>query len=144
MLPTQSPPDLGDAELYKNFSKSASTRARASQKYRSRISLPIGGFGPRIGTPISYIERIGRFQECPKVVMERSVDDADSVSDCRCCPLMIAIGIVTSRYTYVEQQRSLFQNCNRACSDYSRRCEDSGQGGLFSHYCYCQCFEKDE
>ncbi|GFW53608.1 hypothetical protein TNCV_4815121 [Trichonephila clavipes] len=36
---------------------SASARARASQKYKSRLSLERGGYGPHTGTPMSGAER---------------------------------------------------------------------------------------
>ncbi|GFX95678.1 uncharacterized protein TNCV_4886041 [Trichonephila clavipes] len=42
---------------------SASARARASQKYKSRLSLEIGGYGPHTGTPMSGAERARRFRE---------------------------------------------------------------------------------
>ncbi|GBP21987.1 hypothetical protein EVAR_18628_1 [Eumeta japonica] len=42
---------------------SASARARASQIYKSRLSLQRGGYGPRTGTPISGAERARRFRE---------------------------------------------------------------------------------
>ena len=42
---------------------SASARARASQKYKSRLSLQRWGYGPRTGTPVSSAERARRFRE---------------------------------------------------------------------------------
>ncbi|GFX16120.1 uncharacterized protein TNCV_4703761 [Trichonephila clavipes] len=42
---------------------SASARARASQKYKSRLSLERGGYGPHTGTPMSGVERARRFRE---------------------------------------------------------------------------------
>ncbi|GFV15154.1 hypothetical protein TNCV_4328011 [Trichonephila clavipes] len=42
---------------------SASARARASQKYKSRLSLERGGYGPHTGTPMSGAERARRFRE---------------------------------------------------------------------------------
>ncbi|GBP48009.1 hypothetical protein EVAR_83710_1 [Eumeta japonica] len=51
----------------------ASSHARASQKYGSRLSLERGGYGLRVGTPMSGAERVGRFQKRRKVA---SVDDA--------------------------------------------------------------------
>ncbi|GBP58271.1 hypothetical protein EVAR_38335_1 [Eumeta japonica] len=42
---------------------SASVRARASQIYKSRLSLQRGGYGPRTGTPMSGAERARRFRE---------------------------------------------------------------------------------
>ncbi|GBP88956.1 hypothetical protein EVAR_87728_1 [Eumeta japonica] len=42
---------------------SASARARASQIYKSRLSLQRGGYGPRTGTPMSGAERARRFRE---------------------------------------------------------------------------------
>ncbi|GFT63710.1 ATP-dependent DNA helicase [Trichonephila clavipes] len=42
---------------------SASARARASQKYKSRLSLKRGGYGPHTGTPMSGAERARRFRE---------------------------------------------------------------------------------
>ncbi|GFT95805.1 uncharacterized protein TNCV_311591 [Trichonephila clavipes] len=42
---------------------SASARARASQKYKSRLSLERGGHGPHTGTPMSGAERARRFRE---------------------------------------------------------------------------------
>ncbi|GFW86986.1 uncharacterized protein TNCV_1384021 [Trichonephila clavipes] len=41
----------------------ASARARASQKYKSRLSLERGGYGPHTGTPMSGAERARRFRE---------------------------------------------------------------------------------
>ncbi|GFU35374.1 ATP-dependent DNA helicase [Trichonephila clavipes] len=42
---------------------SASARARASQKYKSRLSFERGGYGLHTGTPMSGAERARRFQE---------------------------------------------------------------------------------
>ncbi|GFU48237.1 ATP-dependent DNA helicase [Trichonephila clavipes] len=42
---------------------SASARARASQKYKSRLWLERGGYGPHTGTPMSGAERARRFRE---------------------------------------------------------------------------------
>ncbi|GFV44671.1 hypothetical protein TNCV_212251 [Trichonephila clavipes] len=42
---------------------SASARARASQKYKSRLSLERGGYGPHTSTPMSGAERARRFRE---------------------------------------------------------------------------------
>ncbi|GFS83881.1 ATP-dependent DNA helicase [Trichonephila clavipes] len=42
---------------------SASARARASQKYKSRLSLERGGYGPNTGTLMSGAERERRFRE---------------------------------------------------------------------------------
>ncbi|GFV78986.1 hypothetical protein TNCV_4347451 [Trichonephila clavipes] len=56
---------------------SASARARPSQKYKSRLSLERGGYGPHTGTPMSRAERARRFRERRKadaVTQSRRID----------------------------------------------------------------------
>ncbi|GFY36813.1 uncharacterized protein TNCV_2567751 [Trichonephila clavipes] len=51
---------------------SASARARASQKYKSRLSLERGGYGPHTGTLMSGAERARRFRERRKADAARN------------------------------------------------------------------------
>ncbi|GFW22871.1 uncharacterized protein TNCV_2380861 [Trichonephila clavipes] len=55
---------------------SASARARASQKYKSRLSLERGGYGPHTGTPMSGAERARRFRERRKADAARNFSAA--------------------------------------------------------------------
>ncbi|GFX41817.1 uncharacterized protein TNCV_389301 [Trichonephila clavipes] len=56
---------------------SASTRARASQKYKSRLSLERG---PHTGTPMSGAERARRFREHRKADAARNFSAAANLA----------------------------------------------------------------
>ncbi|GFY02140.1 uncharacterized protein TNCV_5100011 [Trichonephila clavipes] len=59
---------------------SASARARASQKYKSRLSLERGGYGPHTGTPMSGAERARRFRELRKADAARNFSAAANLA----------------------------------------------------------------
>ncbi|GFU58438.1 uncharacterized protein TNCV_1368711 [Trichonephila clavipes] len=59
---------------------SASARARASQKYKSRLSLERGGHGPHTGTPMSGAERARRFRERRKADAARNFSAAANLA----------------------------------------------------------------
>ncbi|GFS89083.1 ATP-dependent DNA helicase [Trichonephila clavipes] len=59
---------------------SASARARASQKYKSRLSLERGGYGPHTGTPMSGAERARRFRERRKADAARNFSAAANLA----------------------------------------------------------------
>ncbi|GFV48767.1 uncharacterized protein TNCV_625541 [Trichonephila clavipes] len=59
---------------------SASARARASQKYKSRLSLERGGYGPHTGTPMSGAERARRFRERRKADAVRNFSAAANLA----------------------------------------------------------------
>ncbi|GFX61802.1 uncharacterized protein TNCV_1383001 [Trichonephila clavipes] len=59
---------------------SASARARASQKYKSRLSLERGNYGPHTGTPMSGTERARRFRECRKADDTRNFSAAANLT----------------------------------------------------------------
>ncbi|GFY34562.1 uncharacterized protein TNCV_3095441 [Trichonephila clavipes] len=59
---------------------SASARARASQKYKSRLSLERGGYGPHTGTPMSGAERARRFRERRKADAARNFSAATNIA----------------------------------------------------------------
>ncbi|GFX41089.1 ATP-dependent DNA helicase [Trichonephila clavipes] len=59
---------------------SASARARASQKYKSRLSLERGGYGPHTGTPLSGAERARRFRERCKADAARNFSAAANLA----------------------------------------------------------------
>ncbi|GFU73571.1 hypothetical protein TNCV_3360111 [Trichonephila clavipes] len=59
---------------------SASARARASQKYKSRLSLERGGNGPHTGTPMSGAERARRFRERRKADAARNFSAAANLA----------------------------------------------------------------
>ncbi|GFT73631.1 uncharacterized protein TNCV_3096561 [Trichonephila clavipes] len=59
---------------------SASARARASQKYKSRLSLERGGYGPHTGTPMSGPERARRFRERRKADAARNFTAAANLA----------------------------------------------------------------
>ena len=53
---------------------SASARARATKKYRARLMLERGGYGPRTGNPMSGAERARRFRERRKAAKARNIN----------------------------------------------------------------------
>ncbi|GFW05860.1 uncharacterized protein TNCV_603321 [Trichonephila clavipes] len=59
---------------------SASARARASQKYKSRLSLERGGYGSHTGTPMSGAERARRFRERRKADAARNFSAAANLA----------------------------------------------------------------
>lgn len=59
---------------------SVSRRARATEKYKSRLSSEKWGYGPRTGTPMSGVERARRFRKRHKAANACLVSDADSAS----------------------------------------------------------------
>ncbi|GFS87613.1 uncharacterized protein TNCV_2941981 [Trichonephila clavipes] len=59
---------------------SASARARANQKYKSRLSLERGGYGPHTGTPMSGAERARRFRERRKADAARNFSAAANLA----------------------------------------------------------------
>ncbi|GFV91114.1 uncharacterized protein TNCV_896351 [Trichonephila clavipes] len=59
---------------------SASARARASQKYKSRLSLERGGYRPHTGTPMSGAERAKRFRERRKANAARNFTAAANLA----------------------------------------------------------------
>ncbi|GFU13927.1 uncharacterized protein TNCV_940961 [Trichonephila clavipes] len=59
---------------------SASARVRASQKYKSRLSLQRGGYGPHTGTPMSGAERARRFRERRKADAARNFSAAANLA----------------------------------------------------------------
>ncbi|GFT73717.1 uncharacterized protein TNCV_630991 [Trichonephila clavipes] len=59
---------------------SASARAIASQKYKSRLSLERGGYGPHTGTPMSGAERARRFRERRKADAARNFSAAANLA----------------------------------------------------------------
>ncbi|GFU55962.1 uncharacterized protein TNCV_1557181 [Trichonephila clavipes] len=59
---------------------SASARARASQKYKSWLSLQRGGYGPHTGTPMSGAERARRFRERRKADAARNFSAAANLA----------------------------------------------------------------
>ncbi|GFY02508.1 uncharacterized protein TNCV_3503891 [Trichonephila clavipes] len=59
---------------------SASARARVSQKYKSRLSLERGSYGPHTGTPMSGAERARRFRERRKADAARSFSAAANLA----------------------------------------------------------------
>ncbi|GFU34277.1 uncharacterized protein TNCV_4347731 [Trichonephila clavipes] len=59
---------------------SASARARASQKYKSRLSLERGGYGSHTGTPMSSAERARRFRERRKANAARNFSAAANLA----------------------------------------------------------------
>ncbi|GFV17138.1 uncharacterized protein TNCV_3633011 [Trichonephila clavipes] len=59
---------------------SASACARASQKYKSRLSLEKGGYGPHTGTPMSGAERARRFRERRKADAARNFSAAANLA----------------------------------------------------------------
>ncbi|GFV67106.1 uncharacterized protein TNCV_819151 [Trichonephila clavipes] len=59
---------------------SASARARASQKYKSRLSLEKGGYGSHTGTPMSGAERARRFRERRKADAARNFPAATNLA----------------------------------------------------------------
>ncbi|GFX87510.1 uncharacterized protein TNCV_1330421 [Trichonephila clavipes] len=59
---------------------SASARARTSQKYKSRLSLERGGYGPHTGTPMSGAERGRRFRERRKADAARNFSAAANLA----------------------------------------------------------------
>ncbi|GFT17901.1 uncharacterized protein TNCV_4910661 [Trichonephila clavipes] len=59
---------------------SASARARASQKYKSRLSLERGGYGPHTGTLMSGAERARRFRERRKADAARNFSAASNLA----------------------------------------------------------------
>ncbi|GFV64107.1 uncharacterized protein TNCV_1281041 [Trichonephila clavipes] len=59
---------------------SVSARARASQKYKSRLSLEKGGYGPHTGTPMSGAERARRFRERRKADAARNFSAAANLA----------------------------------------------------------------
>ncbi|GFX16965.1 uncharacterized protein TNCV_2519421 [Trichonephila clavipes] len=59
---------------------SASARARASQKYKSRLSLERGGYGPHTGSPMSGAERARRFRERRKADAARNFSAAANLA----------------------------------------------------------------
>ncbi|GFX71099.1 uncharacterized protein TNCV_3648641 [Trichonephila clavipes] len=59
---------------------SASARARASQKYKSRLSLERGGYGPHTGTPMSGAERARWFRERRKADAARNFSAAANLA----------------------------------------------------------------
>ncbi|GFW88720.1 uncharacterized protein TNCV_2833801 [Trichonephila clavipes] len=59
---------------------SVSARARASQKYKSRLSLERGGYGPHTGTPMSGAERARRFRERRKADAARNFSAAANLA----------------------------------------------------------------
>ncbi|GFW85648.1 uncharacterized protein TNCV_852982 [Trichonephila clavipes] len=71
---------------------SASARARASQKYKSRLSLERGGYGSHTGTPMSGAERARRFRERRKADAARNFSAAANPVDL----VYVALSRVTS------------------------------------------------
>ncbi|GFV08217.1 uncharacterized protein TNCV_326521 [Trichonephila clavipes] len=59
---------------------SASARARASQKYKSRLSLERGGYGPHTGTPMYGAEQARRFRERRKADAARNFSAAANLA----------------------------------------------------------------
>ncbi|GFU77529.1 uncharacterized protein TNCV_3499021 [Trichonephila clavipes] len=59
---------------------SASARARASQKYKSRLSLERGGYGSHTGTPMSGAEQARRFRERRKADAARNFSAAANLA----------------------------------------------------------------
>lgn len=55
---------------------SPSVCARASQKYKSWLSLERGGYGPHTGTPMSGAKRARRFRERRKAAADENADAA--------------------------------------------------------------------
>ncbi|GFY21521.1 uncharacterized protein TNCV_1166691 [Trichonephila clavipes] len=58
----------------------ASAHARASQKYKSRLSLERGGYGPHTGTPMSGADRARRFRERRKADAARNFSAAANLA----------------------------------------------------------------
>ncbi|GFT72832.1 uncharacterized protein TNCV_5065631 [Trichonephila clavipes] len=78
---------------------SASARAIASQKYKSRLSLERGGYGPHTGTPMSGAERARRFRERRKADAARNFSAAANLASTSNTgiPVLIAITIHKSQ-----------------------------------------------
>ncbi|GFX77468.1 uncharacterized protein TNCV_1743671 [Trichonephila clavipes] len=76
---------------------SASAHARASQKYKSRLSLERGGYGPHTGTPMSGAERARRFRERRKADAARNFSAAANLASSSTTRIPVLIDVTNEQ-----------------------------------------------
>ncbi|GFX57900.1 uncharacterized protein TNCV_3068671 [Trichonephila clavipes] len=72
-------------------------RARASQKYKSRLSLERGGYGPHTGNPISGAERARRFRERRKADAARNFSAAANLASTSTTGIPVLMDVTNER-----------------------------------------------
>ncbi|GFX01279.1 uncharacterized protein TNCV_3729481 [Trichonephila clavipes] len=124
---------------------SASARARASQKYKSRLSLERGGYGPHTGIPMSGAERARRFRERRKA-------DLASTSNTGIPVLMdvtneqtidISIGSATELRDLTISRSETMQNHWRSADKRFKTVFEANPFGLSCSVCDRLWFERD-
>ncbi|GFX26853.1 uncharacterized protein TNCV_1840261 [Trichonephila clavipes] len=76
---------------------SASARARASQKYKSRLSLERGGYRSHTGTPMSGAERAKRFRERRKADAARNFTAAANLASTSTTGIPVLIDVTNEQ-----------------------------------------------
>ncbi|GFT97078.1 hypothetical protein TNCV_177041 [Trichonephila clavipes] len=79
---------------------SASARARASQKYKSRLSLERGGYGPHTSTPTSGAERARRFRDRRKADAVRNFSAAANLASTSNTGIPVLMDVTNEQTTF--------------------------------------------
>ncbi|GFV66369.1 uncharacterized protein TNCV_1478331 [Trichonephila clavipes] len=134
---------------------SSSARARASQKYKSQLSLERGGYGPHTDTPMSGAERARRFRERRKADAARNFSAAANLASTSTTgiPVLmdvtneqtidISIGSATELRNFNISRSEAMQNHWRSADKRFKTVFEANPFGLSCSVCDRLWFERD-